>query len=68
MNDPINPCPFCGNDELKAPDEADAGGGWSVGCPCCDAMGPPGFTAKDGVERWNGVLTTPEGAARSIPG
>ena len=48
--DEIQPCPFCGSDELSIEDAVDE---WTVHCDECFAKGPTGPTEAIAYERWN---------------
>ena len=59
----INPCPFCGHDDVEI-DEVDLHR-FAVTCPECECIGPVFGAVMDAINAWNGsVLRTPPAAIR----
>lgn len=52
----INPCPFCGHDDVEI-DEVRVGE-FSVDCPECECIGPIKPEVMEAIKAWNGATQT----------
>jgi len=47
----VNPCPFCGHDDVEIDEVSIAE--YAVDCPECRAIGPITSTVMESITRWN---------------
>jgi len=47
----VNPCPFCGHDDVEIDEVSIAE--YAVDCPECSAIGPITGTVMESITRWN---------------
>lgn len=53
MPNELNPCPFCGGEEISCQDAGKNTDVWFVQCESCGATFPHFDSEKEAIEAWN---------------